>query len=186
MRVIAGTARRLLLMTPAGTDTRPTTDRIKETLFNMLNPQLAGREFLDLFAGSGAIGIEALSRGAKHACFAEFGRDALRCIRENLEHTHLADRATVYGMDAFAALDRMRMEKRRFDIVFLDPPYGRGLEVSALASLRRGNLLAEDATVVVETAIGYDASALEKAGYRVTRVKEYKTNQHLFLTPLDA
>ena len=71
MRVIAGSARRLLLKTPAGMNTRPTTDRIKETLFNMLQPQLQGKEFLDLFAGSGGIGIEAVSRGARHACFAD-------------------------------------------------------------------------------------------------------------------
>ena len=87
MRVIAGTAKRLVLKTMEGMDTRPTTDRIKETLFNMLAPDLYGCSFLDLFAGSGGIGIEALSRGAKEAVFVEKNPKAAACIRENLMHT---------------------------------------------------------------------------------------------------
>ena len=204
MRVIAGSARRLLLKTPAGTNTRPTTDRIKETLFNMLQRELGGRVFLDLFAGSGGIGIEALSRGARHACFADSSREAIACVRENLTHTKLADRATVYAMDAGAALSRMSDEKRKFDIVFLDPPYGKGLEFEALSLLRRYGLLAEDATVIVETALEVtkrpnkeaadhpgEGSAMsnidrmEELGYRITRMKEYKTNRHVFLTPTE-
>ncbi|MBO4651867.1 MAG: 16S rRNA (guanine(966)-N(2))-methyltransferase RsmD [Lachnospiraceae bacterium] len=184
MRVIAGSARRLLLKTPAGMNTRPTTDRIKETLFNMLQPQLQGKEFLDLFAGSGGIGIEALSRGARHACFADSSREAITCIKDNLAHTKFTDRATVYAMDAGAALARMSAEKRKFDIVFLDPPYGKGLEIAALASLKRYGLLAEDATVIVETA-AEDTAVTEVPGYRVTRVKDYKTNRHVFLTPTE-
>ena len=93
MRVIAGTARHLKLKTIEGINTRPTTDRIKETLFNMLSYDVEGSRFLDLFSGSGAIGIEALSRGARAAVFVENNRKAARCIRENLEHTHLAERA---------------------------------------------------------------------------------------------
>ena len=182
MRVIAGSARRLQLVTPPGMNTRPTTDRIKETLFNMLQIHLGGSVFLDLFAGSGGIGIEALSRGAKHACFAENAKEALTCIKANLNHTKLADRATVYGMDVSAALTRMQTEKRRFDIVFMDPPYGRGLEVSALLALARFGLLAEDAIVIVETALGEQIEGLESMGYRVDRIKEYKTNQHMFLS----
>jgi 16S rRNA (guanine(966)-N(2))-methyltransferase RsmD len=205
MRVIAGSARRLLLKTPAGMNTRPTTDRIKETLFNMLQRELGGKVFLDLFAGSGGIGIEALSRGAKHACFADSSREAIACVKENLTHTKLSDRATVYAMDAGAALTRMSAEKRKFDIVFLDPPYGKGLELAALSAMRRYGLLTEDATVIVETALetsgrpsrgtdpncsdgdsGADGiSELEAQGYRVTRIKEYKTNRHVFLTPTE-
>ena len=205
MRVIAGSARRLLLRTPAGTNTRPTTDRIKETLFNMLQRELAGKVFLDLFAGSGGIGIEALSRGARHACFADSSREAIACVRDNLTHTKLADRATVYAMDAGAALARMSAEKRIFDIVFLDPPYGKGLELAALSAMRQYGLLAEDATVIVETALesnrrpdraeaagnpgdvsaASDIAELEACGYRVTRIKDYKTNRHVFLTPTE-
>ena len=95
MRVIAGSARRLLLKSPEGLDTRPTTDRIKETLFNMLMPNLPDAVFIDLFSGSGGIGIEALSRGANKAYFVENNQKAVACITENLEHTHLSDRAVV-------------------------------------------------------------------------------------------
>ena len=95
MRVIAGSARRLLLKTAEGMETRPTTDRIKETLFNMLQNELYGCSFLDLFAGSGAIGIEALSRGAEAAVFIDSGTAQISCIRENLKTTRLEDRALV-------------------------------------------------------------------------------------------
>ena len=95
MRVIAGTARRLLLKTPEGMDTRPTTDRIKETLFNMIQGDIPGSIFVDLFSGSGGIGIEALSRGARHAYFAENAKDAIACIQANLSTTRFEDKATL-------------------------------------------------------------------------------------------
>ena len=182
MRVIAGTARRLLLVTPAGRDTRPTTDRIKETLFNILQPHLAGCRFLDLFAGSGGVGIEALSRGASFACFADSSREAIACIKQNLTHTGFTNRSAVYAMTAQAAIRQMRSEHREFDLVFLDPPYGKGLEITALTLLKEAGLLAEDAMIVVETAAGIDLEPFAAAGYRVSSIKEYKTNQHLFLT----
>ena len=107
MRVIAGKARRLLLKTIDGLDTRPTTDRIKETLFNILQTQVPGSRFLDLFAGSGGIGIEALSRGARAAVFVEQNQKAADCIRENLRNTRLEEDAAVMVCDAVSALPRM-------------------------------------------------------------------------------
>ena len=104
MRVISGTAKSLRLKTPEGMDTRPTTDRIKETLFNMLQPLLPGSLFVDLFSGSGGIGIEALSRGADHAYFVENEKRAVFCIVENLRFTRLTDRATVLKTDVLSAL----------------------------------------------------------------------------------
>ena len=101
MRVIAGTAWSMPLKCIDGLDTRPTTDRIKETLFNMLQPEIPGCRFLDLFGGSGGIGIEALSRGADFAAFAENNRKAYECILANLAFTKLADRARVFFMDTF-------------------------------------------------------------------------------------
>ena len=182
MRVIAGKARRLLLETPAGLSTRPTSDKIKETLFNILQPSLSGAYFLDLFAGSGGIGIEALSRGARYACFVDHSRDALKCIKNNLNHTKLADDATVYGMDWRGALMKMEAEKRRFDVVFIDPPYDSTLVEDALRALAGSNLLCEDALVVAETSLKKEASDLEGLGFRIDRVKQYKTNQHWFLS----
>ena len=120
MRVIAGSARRLLLKTIEGMDTRPTTDRIKETLFNMLNTQIPGCTFLDLFSGSGAIGIEALSRGAKQAFFVESNPEAVSCIRENLSRTHLEEGALVLNCDVIAGLKKLEGRNTRFDIIFMD------------------------------------------------------------------
>lgn len=104
MRVIAGEARSLPLKTPQGLDTRPTTDRIKETLFNMLQPYLPCSVFIDLCSGSGGIGIEAISRGARHAYFVENGREPAKCIAENLHFTKFEDRATLLKQDVVSAL----------------------------------------------------------------------------------
>ena len=108
MRVIAGTARSLPLKCIEGLDTRPTTDRIKETLFNMLQQGIPGCRFLDLFAGTGAIGIEALSRGAREAVFVEHQQKAAACIKENLSFTKLSDRARVLKADVVPALSPLR------------------------------------------------------------------------------
>ena len=182
MRVIAGKARRLQLETPAGSTTRPTSDMIKETLFNILQQDLYDAVFLDLFAGSGGIGIEALSRGAKYCCFTDNNKDALCCIRNNLNHTKLADQAAVYGMDFTSALLKMRDERRTFDIVFLDPPYEKGIEVTALRLLKEYGLLREGAKVIVEASLKTPIEETDGLGYRVERVKTYKSNQHWFLT----
>lgn len=123
MRVIAGSARRLLLKTVDGMETRPTTDRIKETLFNMLQNDLYGARFLDLFAGSGAIGIEALSRGAKEAVFVDKGDGQISCIRENLKTTHLEEKARVMSADVTEAVRRLDRDGKSFDFIFMDPPY---------------------------------------------------------------
>ena len=108
MRVIAGTARSLPLKTIEGLETRPTTDRIKETLFNMLQSDIPGCKFLDLYSGSGAIGIEALSRGAAKAVLVENSKKAVECIKDNLMFTKLADKADVMEMDVLSAINRLK------------------------------------------------------------------------------
>ena len=128
MRVIAGTCRSLPLVTPEGIDTRPTTDRIKETLFNMIQAEIPGCVFYDLFSGSGGIGIEALSRGAKHAFFVENNKKALECIKKNLTFTKMADNATVVSRDILGAMPFLT---QKADVIFMDPPY---LEKSLLES----------------------------------------------------
>lgn len=181
MRVIAGKARRLQLKTPEGLDTRPTTDRIKETLFNMLQPKLPDCVFLDLFSGSGAIGIEALSRGAKKAFFVENAKEPLKCIRENLENTHLAEEAVILGKDVVTALSQLEKERIVFDIVFMDPPYRKNLEWKVLETLKDMSVINEDTLIIVEASLDTDETVLEQAGYTVDKVKEYKTNKHIFL-----
>lgn len=180
MRVIAGSARRLLLKTPEGQNTRPTTDRIKETLFNMLASELYDGVFLDLFAGSGAIGIEALSRGARKAVFVEQNPKAIQCIYDNLRHTHLEERANVQKGDVLGVL-RLLDGTETFDFIFMDPPYEQGHEERVLEFLRSSTLVNEDTLIVVEAALETSFSYLEAAGYVLCKEKEYKTNKHVFI-----
>ena len=182
MRVIAGNARRLLLKTIPGEDTRPTTDRIKETLFNMIQGYVPGSNFLDLFGGSGGIAIEALSRGAMHATIVEKNPKAVKVIEENLVHTHLRDLAEVISGDALAAVQRIAsVRKKPFDIIFLDPPYDQGLEDRALQILAGTTLADENTLAIVEMRRDADVSHFEELGWQVVKSKEYKTNKHIFL-----
>lgn len=180
MRVIAGKARRLQLKTPKGMDTRPTTDRIKETLFNMLKDELEDIRFLDLFAGSGGIGIEALSRGARNAVFIEKNREACAVIRDNLLFTHLDSQGKVVGQDVMAALKTLQ-DGEAFEVAFMDPPYGKGLELQVLQSQDFYAILAKKALVIVEADLNTFLQEPDIPGFRVLKEKIYKTNKHIFL-----
>jgi 16S rRNA (guanine966-N2)-methyltransferase len=182
MRVIAGSARRLLLKTPEGMDTRPTTDRIKETLFNMLMPYIPGAVFIDLFSGSGGIGIEALSRGAKRAYFVESNQKAYSCIVDNIEHTHLTDKAVVLKQDVFAALRGSVRE--RIDVIFMDPPYNQEYEKRVLEILKESPYIDEDTLIVVEASKETDFGYVESLGFAIDKEKIYKTNKHVFIKKL--
>lgn len=180
MRVIAGSARRLLLKTVEGMETRPTTDRIKETLFNMISAQIPGCNFLDLFSGSGAIGIEALSRGAKSAVMIENNPKAVDCIRENLTRTRLLENAKVMNTDALSGLKRLEGSGQVFDIVFMDPPYNQDWEKKVLSYLADSSLIDEDTLLIIEASKETDFGWLDAQGYCMTKSKEYKTNKHVF------
>lgn len=180
MRVIAGTARSLPLKTVEGLDTRPTTDRIKETLFNMLQSDIAGSRFLDLYAGSGGIGIEALSRGAKEAVFVEHSKAACACIHDNLNFTHLADNATVMEQDVLTALNKLK-GKGVFDIIFMDAPYSCNLEQDVLLKLKDSDLIDEYTIIIIEEKKDEQLSYIEECGFETVKVKNYKTNKHIFL-----
>ena len=179
MRVIAGTARRLRLKTLEGLETRPTTDRIKETLFNMIADGLFGCSFLDLFAGSGGIGIEALSRGAKRAVFVEKNPKACACVRENLAHTKLSAQAETMQADALDALAR-HSGRESFVYIYKE------LEKKALAFLADSSLLAEDGVIIIEASLDTAFDDAEKLGYSIIKNKCYKTNKHVFLKRTDA
>ena len=182
MRVIAGKARRLPLKTVPGMDTRPTTDRIKETLFNILQNELYGIRFLDMFSGSGGIGIEALSRGAAEVYFIENARAAVACIRDNLEFTRLSEAAKVYPCDVMTALARLEGEKP-FQIIFMDPPYGQGLEQRVLEYIADTlpSYVNEETLIIIEASLETDFSYVDSLGFSLERVKEYKTNKHVFI-----
>lgn len=181
MRVIAGKARRIQLKSIEGMNTRPTTDRIKETLFNMLSQDIYGSRFLDLFSGSGAIGIEALSRGAASAVFVENNRQAVQCIRENLTKTKLLTEAVIMPMDCASAINRLQGSPQHFDIVFMDPPYNRELEKEMLGLMRNVSFIDEDTMIIIEASLETDFDWLEAYGYEFTKIKKYKTNQHVFV-----
>lgn len=168
------------MKTLSGLDTRPTSDRIKETLFNILTPRLYDCRFLDLFAGSGQMGLEAVSRGAKLAVFVENNKKAAACIEENIRFTRLTENCTLIVRDAVLAIHQMS-GREKFDVVFMDPPYGRNLEAEALKNLADSGIITEDSLVIVESSLGTDLSYAADLGYEITREKTYKTNQHTFL-----
>lgn len=183
MRVIAGKARRLPLKTLDSLDTRPTTDRIKETLFNMLQTETTGCRFLDLFSGSGGIGIEALSRGASACVFVENNKKAADCIRQNLSFTRLEPDAVVMECDALTALRRLEDSgEQPFDLIFMDPPYGKELERQVLMALSHSRLADEMTTIIVEASLQTDFSYVEEETiFQIVREKNYKTNKHVFI-----
>lgn len=179
MRVIAGTARSLPLKTPEGLETRPTSDRIKETLFNMLQTYIPGCVFVDLFSGSGGIGIEAISRGAAKAYFVENASKALTCLEQNLIFTKFADRAIVLKQDAVSALHSIF--EKEIDVIFMDPPYGQEHEKRVLGILAGMKYVTEDTLIIVEASLDTDFSYLDEFGFSLEREKRYKTNKHVFI-----
>ena len=181
MRVIAGSRRHLILKTVPGMAVRPTQDRTKETLFNILAPHLADCRFLDLFSGSGGIGIEALSRGAGVTVMVEQSPESLACIKDNLATTRLSDEARVLGMDVFSAIPLLEAEGQAFDLIFMDPPYDRELERRVLTALSESCLVSEDTLLVVEASLQTDFSYLNDLGFETVREKKYKNNQHVFI-----
>lgn len=170
MRVIAGSARRLLLKAPDGTDTRPTADRVKESLFNMLNPDLYGCAFLDLFSGSGAIGIEALSRGAQRAVLVDASMECAGIIKQNLEVTKLGENAEIINEDVYAAIERLGRRGDKFDIIFMDPPYAAGYYVPVMEAIKKADILAAEGYIVAESAKGVDFTAAE--GFKIFKERK--------------
>lgn len=184
MRVIAGSARRLILVAPKGDETRPTSDKTKETLFNCLMPYVGEASFLDLFSGSGAIGIEALSRGAKSCVFVEKSKEALECIKKNLATTHFTDKSIIEKGDVLGLIARLE-SKGPFDIIFMDPPFNKELEKSALNMISKTKLLENDGIIVVEASNETDFSYLMSLKYEIFKVKQYKTHQHVFIRKVE-
>lgn len=180
MRIIAGSARSLPLKTAEGMDTRPTSDKIKETLFNILQGDIPGCYFLDLFAGSGQIGLEALSRGAEYAVFVENGRKAAKCIEDNIHFTKFDTKAKLVQTDVLSAL-RMLEGRYQFDIIFMDPPYRKQLEEQVLGYLRDSSLLKEDSRIIIEASLDTEFGYLGEYGFEALKYKAYKTNAHMFV-----
>ena len=151
MRVITGSAKGTRLLSPDGLQTRPTADRVKEALFSIIQFEVEGRQVLDLFAGSGQLGIEALSRGAAGAVFVDARRDAATLVRENLKRARLLERAEIIQADYLEYLSRCR---RTFDLIFLDPPYAEDFLENALEKISEIDILSDGGIIICERPAG--------------------------------
>ncbi|MDE6357362.1 MAG: 16S rRNA (guanine(966)-N(2))-methyltransferase RsmD [Eubacteriales bacterium] len=178
MRVISGTARGLKLKSPEGIITRPTTDRIKESLFNIIAPYIQETIFLDLFSGSGAIGIEALSRGAEKAFFVDSSKKSYELIKQNISSAKFLEKSEIYNIDCLNAIDKFAEKKVCFDIIFMDPPYSQNFVQPILNKIKEKNLLKENGIIICEQHIEDEIPIIE--GLNNYRIKEYKTTKMVF------
>lgn len=168
MRVISGIRKGHILKPPNGLQTRPTTDRVKESVFNLIQFCLPAERILDLFAGSGAMGIEAISRGTQHAVFIEKNRQAFQLLTENLQLTRLADFAETKNIDAMQYLTGA---SERFDIIFLDPPYNQGFLAPVAACIAERRLLNPQGLLVIETEVGGEVA--EHPAFSIRKQAKY-------------
>lgn len=178
MRIITGTARGTKLATLDGLETRPTVERIKEAEFSMIQFEIDGKRVLDLFGGSGQLGLEALSRGAVQATFVDSNRDAVEIIKANAKKTKLFDKCVVLNTD-YKAFIRGNTGKAKYDIVFLDPPYDLDIWTDAIDRLMRADLVAEGGVIICES---NKTSPIEAKGFSVRRHAGYSK---VYITVLD-
>lgn len=150
MRIIAGACKGLPLKAVPGMTTRPTSDKVKEAIFSRIGPYFSGGAVLDLFAGTGGMGIEALSRGADHAVFIDQEKKSVHVIRDNIQRARMQDKAEIFRNEARRALKALAARKRSFDLVLLDPPYRLTVMEEIFAQLEQDKLLNDEAIVVVE------------------------------------
>ena len=149
MRIISGTARGTKLYTLEGQTTRPTLDRVKESLFNIIQNKIQNSIFLDLFSGSGAIGLEAASRGAKKTILCDKSKEAITVIKKNIEKTHLSEKVKLYNLD-YELLLKTKI-KEKIDIVYIDPPYDSDFVIKSLKNIIDKELVKDDSTIIIET-----------------------------------
>lgn len=173
MRIISGKKRGYKLLPPVGDNTRPTTDRVKESLFNIIQMRFPCGNVLDLFAGSGALGIEALSRGAGHAVFVEHDKASYSVIEKNLSGSGFSGNASLYKADSLRFLDGLNSDNTeiKFDIIFLDPPYNKGILAPTLEKIYTYNLLSDNGVIVVETEAG--GENIEDTKFEVIKSARY-------------
>ncbi len=183
MRVISGKAKGTRLKSPKGIDIRPTSDRVKESLFNMIAQNIRDSNFLDLFAGIGGIGIEALSRGAKSAFFIDRSKSAIKIIKENLISTKLTQHATIMNMPVEKGLKSLHNNGLCFDIIFCDPPYAYDLIPEILSSIMALNLLDENGIIIIEHSAKKNVS--EKLDFTVFRNVTYGDTSLSFIKSLN-
>ena len=172
MRVISGEFRGRNLEQLVGMEIRPTSDRVKESLFNMLGTRLIDCAFLDLFAGTGGIGIEAYSRGAAQVVFIDESAKSIKVLKTNLDKLHISDKVEVYNIDYLNAINKLAYNNKKFDIIFIDPPYLKGFEQNALAKISEYKMLADEGIIVVEHDLK-DKMPENTGELKLTRQKRY-------------
>ena len=183
MRIITGKARGIQLNTLEGLETRPTAERVKEAVFSMLQFDIEGRDVLDLFSGSGQMGLEALSRGASHAVFVDKSPKAIKIIKDNAKKTKLEQYADIWNCDS---LDYIKRNKgKRFDIIFLDPPYSSGLYAPILKALRDGDMLKPSTIIVCESdfQLIFEENAELDGFYQIKKTSKYSKTVITFIEP---
>ena len=169
MRVISGSARGKKLECPEGIDIRPTLDRVKESVFNMIAFDIAGATVLDLFSGSGALGIEALSRGASHCVFVDKSSQSIDATQKNIEATRFGDASCVINTDS---IEFIKKTDKTFDIIFIDPPYESELYESSLRAIKDSGILSDDGFIVLE----YDINTtppFKTSGFEIVKDRKY-------------
>lgn len=160
------------MKTPKGDSTRPTSDRVKESLFNILAPYIADAEVLDLFAGTGNLGIEALSRGARFAVFVDKSHECSSIIRDNLSHTKLSDKAMILASDVVDAINKLSSEKRKYDLIFLDPPYHKNFVDETLNFIEKSDIIKGSTVIIAESDVK-DRVPEELGALKLMRSKKY-------------
>ena len=150
MRVISGKVRGLKLNAPKNDDVRPTTDRVKESLFNMINSYMMDSDILDLFAGTGSLGIECLSRGANKCVFVDKSKESINIVKSNIKKARVENESIVLNLDFKSAISSLALKKEKFDVIFMDPPYYKNMFSDALLAVDEKELLKEDGIIVVE------------------------------------
>jgi 16S rRNA (guanine(966)-N(2))-methyltransferase RsmD len=182
MRIISGTSKGRKLVTPKSQSLRPTSDRVKESIFNILRLEMEGKVVLDLFAGTGNLGIEALSRGAKKAIFVERGRQAIRLIQRNLSRLGLEEYSEIVPRDANRAIGILKQRGESFDVILMDPPYEKGLIQKTLMKLRSHPIYNKDSILVIEHN-KREPLPVTLPGWNLIRQRQIGDTVITFLTP---
>ena len=180
MRIISGKARETKLYTLDGTATRPTLDRVKESIFNIIQNDIEDSTVLDLFSGSGAIGLEFLSRGAKRAVLCDSSKDAIKIIKQNVQKTHFEEKVEVYNMEFTKLVERLQNQK--FDIIYIDPPYATDFIKISLEKIIEYELVNENTKIIVETDDETRIlNQIEKMDVEITDKRKYGRATIIFL-----
>lgn len=181
MRIVGGEFKGRAIKAPRGRQTRPTSDRVREALFNILGERVVGSRIADCFAGTGAVGLEALSRGAHHVDFFESAREARRILQGNVERLAVTDRVQLVG----SPLPRALADRGPWDMVFMDPPWTRGLAAPVVDALNQAERLAPGACVIIEERVGHEGTVEEWAGRQMKMFdrRVYGDTALVFLTP---